>query len=48
MTVGDAWDALGWSDFTEQGKTYPRDLLDGLLRRERIYAIVPSDHYRKE
>jgi hypothetical protein len=45
VTAGDAWKALCLTEFEEQGKTYPRDLLDGLMRRERIYAIVPSDQY---
>jgi hypothetical protein len=27
---------------TVQGKEYPRDLLDGLFRPERIYALEPA------
>jgi hypothetical protein len=48
VTAGDAWEALGFTEFEERGKTYPRDLLDGLMRRERIYAIVASDQYPKK
>jgi hypothetical protein len=42
----DQWVALGLgayeaSDYHE----YPRDLLDGLITQDRIYAIIPSDQY---
>ncbi len=45
MTAGDKWSALGLDAVEVGGKEYPRDLLDGLVQRERIYTIVPSDQY---
>jgi hypothetical protein len=39
------WKALGITKVEIGGKEYPRDLTDGLLTRERIVAIVPSDRY---
>ena len=44
-TAGAAWDRLGLAPAWIDGKEYPRDLLDGLLTRDRIYAVVPSDEY---
>lgn len=38
------WVELGL-DVVVSGKEYPRDLLDGLMTRDRIYTIVPSDQY---
>jgi hypothetical protein len=46
-TAGEKWKALGFDKRKTGGKEYPRDLLDGLLTKERIYAIVPSDQYPK-
>ena len=46
-TAGEKWKALGLDKREIKGKEYPRDLLDGLLTKERIYAIVPSDQYPK-
>lgn len=40
LTAGPAWDALGLADVELAGKRYPRDLLDGLVTRERIYALA--------
>lgn len=45
ISAGEKWEALGLDHREIRGKEYPRDLLDGLLTRERIYAIVPSDEY---
>ncbi len=45
VSAGDEWSALGLDTLRVANKEYPRDLLDGLMRRERIYAIVPSDQY---
>ena len=41
------WEALGIIDVEskETGKTYPRDLLDGLVTRDNIYVLVGSDNY---
>jgi hypothetical protein len=46
-TAGEKWKALGLDRREIGGKEYPRDLLDGLLTKERIYALVPSDQYPK-
>lgn len=45
ISAGSAWDELGLADNSEGAADLPRDLLDGLLSPERIYAIVPSDRY---
>ncbi len=45
VSAGEEWTALGLAPVEVGGKEYPRDLLDGLLTQERIYAIVPSDRY---
>lgn len=45
-SAGAEWDALGLGVDKRIGtKKYPKDLLDGLLQRDRVYAIVPSDQY---
>ncbi|MBD3393119.1 MAG: hypothetical protein GF418_13440 [Chitinivibrionales bacterium] len=44
-SAGAEWEALGLADQEIGGKTYPRDLLDGLITQDNIYAIVPSDEY---
>lgn len=52
-SVDGAWRSLGLdygtssSQFVSNSnhKTYPQDLLDGLLQEARIYALVPSDAY---
>ena len=41
LTAGPRWDALGLGERTVGGKRFPRDLLDGLWTRERIYALAP-------
>ena len=38
VSAGEKWSALGLDEV-------PRDLLKGLVQRERIYALVPSDQY---
>ena len=45
ITAGMDWDRLGLVDRRVEGRSYPRDLLDGLMRPERIVALVPSDQY---
>ena len=45
LTAGDQWAELGLDDRSIGYKEYPRDLLDGLLRQDRIYAVVSSDRY---
>jgi hypothetical protein len=45
ITAGDRWAELGLDERSIGYKQYPRDLLDGLLSQERIYAVVPSDQY---
>jgi len=46
LTAGKEWAELGL-DYWEADEfhVYPRDLLDRLLKPERIYAIAPSDEY---
>jgi hypothetical protein len=38
-TAGAEWEALGLGTVSAGGKEYPRDLLDGLMLRDRIYAV---------
>jgi hypothetical protein len=40
-TAGAQWAALGLGKVSAGGKEFPRDLLDGLLKEERIYALAP-------
>lgn len=47
-SAGAAWRSLGLGTIEANWKEYPRDLLDGLLRRDRIRALVPSDQYPPE
>lgn len=44
-TAGEEWDKLGLNEIKIGDKEYPRDLLDGLIPIDRIYALVPSDQY---
>jgi hypothetical protein len=48
ITAGKDWDRLGLGDREVEGRSYPRDLLDGLIRPERIVTLVPSDQYPPE
>ena len=45
VTAGDAWKQLGLATQPVDYKEYPRDLLDGLITPDNIYAIAPSDQY---
>lgn len=45
VTAGEDWVRLGLDDREIHDKKYPRDLLDGLITPERLYAIAPSDQY---
>lgn len=45
VSAGQEWSAFGLDTVRVGEKEYPRDLADGLIARERIYAIVPSDQY---
>lgn len=49
VSAGEDWERLGLGagrmPAAGASRVLPRDLLDGLLRRDRIYAIVPSDRY---
>lgn len=45
VSAGAEWDRLGLREVKRGNKTYPQDLLDGLITQDRIYAIVPSDQY---
>ncbi len=45
VSAGPRWAELGLEPLEIGGKEYPRDLLDGLMAPERIYALVPSDQY---
>jgi hypothetical protein len=38
-SAGRAWSSLGLGRVTVGAREYPRDMLQGLLRRERIYAV---------
>jgi lipopolysaccharide/colanic/teichoic acid biosynthesis glycosyltransferase len=44
-SAGERWSALGLDRRLISGKEYPRDLLDGLLTPERIYALAPISHH---
>jgi len=46
-TAGEKWKVLGLDKREIDGQEYPRDLLNGLLKKERIYALVPSHQYPK-
>jgi hypothetical protein len=48
ITAEEKWQALGLADSGEDWPRYPQDLLDGLMTRERIYALVPSDEYPED
>lgn len=48
VTAGAKWSELGLDTVEVGGKEYPRDLLDGLMARERLYTLVPSDQYPEE
>ena len=45
VSAGKEWERLGLAHRTIGYKQYPRDLLDGLMRENRIRTIVPSDQY---
>jgi Ca2+-binding RTX toxin-like protein len=47
-TAASDWASLGLSPQTAGYSTYPQDLLDGLLRPERIYAVAPSNQYSSD
>ncbi|CAI8821753.1 hypothetical protein [Methylocaldum szegediense] len=42
-TAQGKWEELGLGERSIGWKNYPTDLLDGLITRERIYAIAPSN-----
>jgi len=44
-TAGAEWDSLGLYQVEINYMEYPRDLLDGLITRDNIYVLVPSDQY---
>ncbi len=48
LTAGDCWKRAGLETVEIDDKEYPRDLLDGLMIKERIYTLVPSDEYPAE
>jgi hypothetical protein len=48
LTAGDCWKIAGLETIEIGDSEYPRDLMDGLMTRERIYALVPSDAYPAE
>ncbi len=45
LTARDCWKEAGLENVEVDYKEFPRDLLDGLMTRERIYTLVPSDAY---
>jgi len=45
VSAGPKWSQLGMDTVRVGDKQYPHDLLDGLMQRERIYSLVPSDQY---
>lgn len=45
VSAGEEWQQLGLAPIEIGGKEYPRDLPDGLMTRERIYVLAPSDQY---
>ncbi|MGL4461819.1 MAG: hypothetical protein ACRC1K_06660 [Planctomycetia bacterium] len=47
-TAGEKWAAVGFAELKIGDAEYPRDLLEGLLTQERIYAVAPSDQYPRK
>ncbi|NUH65500.1 hypothetical protein HTT03_09400 [Sulfitobacter sp. S0837] len=45
LTAGPEWKLLGLGNAQIGDRVLPRDLLDGLIRPERIYVIAPSNKY---
>ena len=45
LTADDDWVALGLGEQEVAWSIYPRDLTDGLITEDNIYAVVPSDQY---
>ena len=45
LTAEECWKEAGLDYVEIDYKEFPRDLLDGLMTRERIYTLVPSDAY---
>jgi hypothetical protein len=45
LTAEDDWVALGLDEQEVEWSVYPRDLIDGLITEDNLYAIVPSDQY---
>jgi hypothetical protein len=45
VTAKEAWVALGLGEQEVAWSVYPRDLTDGLITEDNIYAVVPSDQY---
>lgn len=45
VSAHDDWKRLGLYEQGSGDTVYPRDLLDGLVTKERIYAVVPSNAY---
>ncbi|AXI47282.1 hypothetical protein C1J03_15450 [Sulfitobacter sp. SK012] len=41
------WYLLGLSQTGSNARVFPRDLLDGLITRDRVYAIAPSNYYTR-
>ncbi len=44
-SAGPLWQRAGLGHIEINGREYPRDLLDGLVRQDRIFALVRSDQY---
>jgi hypothetical protein len=44
-TATASWDRHGLPRVSAGGNVYPRDLFDGLITKDRIYALAPSDRY---
>ena len=44
-SAGSQWEQLGLGEFKIGEKVFPRDLLDGLITPDRIYALASSDQY---
>jgi len=45
LTAEEGWLDAGLSETTAADKSYPRDLLDGLITPARLNVVVPSDQY---
>ncbi len=48
VTAGEKWEAVGLGKQHTGGRSFPLTLLDGLMKQDRIYTVVPSDEYPEQ